>query len=1139
MSEFYDNHSPGRAAVDAITGMLASDGAVRADFCIGYFNLRGWGEVMDYIENLPGETVWEGEEESEHHRVCRVIIGMPVGDDMQRRWLRQQQGARTLAYQGAIAQGLNALKEDAPRQLELGCTSDEHLKILRCLSSQMHQGKVSVKMYAGDPLHAKVYITHYNSYASRPVQAMTGSSNLTYAGLKSNGEMNAQLFEAGDPEYLSQWFDNLWDDPFSKDVTDVLMQAIDNSWAREEPPTPYQIYLKTAYHLSEEARAGVAEYVLPPRFSRVLFDYQRTAVQVATKHLRNPLRGGAMIGDVVGLGKTITACAIAKIYENTSGTSTLIICPANLQEMWKQYVKDYDLKADVISVAKEFNPDNMRYYPLVIIDESHNLRGGPKGQRYTRIKTLLDRQGSNVLLLTATPYNKDYKDLYHQLHLFVDDEKDLGIRPEKFIEREGGETAFLREHPGVPIRSLAAFNLSDEADDWQQLMRLFLIRRTRSFIRRFCAETDPTNNRQYLCQHDGKRNYFPDRVAVPIRVPMGDNDQYRRMCSQEMLDMVESLKLPRYGLGQYVDKETRKTARGEDEMILEKLSKAGESLKGFCKATFFKRLDSCAPAFILTLTRHLFRNYVFLHALDNGLPLPLADTNLHIEAALHYDYASDLVPEDGDDEQKGYAQPYASEGYHTAAPAYYHMLQQCSDISFIPKVYFTTRLREDLLADCQVLHRMLELCGVWNPADDQKLNHLQHLIIDEKPDDKFVVFTQYSDTANYIYHELVARGVKNIEIVTGDSDDPTDTAKRFSPHSNGLTALSAEEQIRILIATDVLSEGQNLQDCANVVNYDLPWAIIRLIQRAGRVDRIGQQSETVNCYSFFPIDDVENIISLRTRLIDRLNNNAQTLGSDEKFFEGTTENLTDLFNGRDGVLDDAEEDDDVDLTSYAYQIWQKAQKEHPDITLEVEALPNMVYTTRTASSSQAPGVITYARTATGFDILTYIDAEGHLLPLSAMDIFEAMKCSPDTPTAAVLPNHHTLVAQALQAAQERSRALSTEGIMGGRSSLRSRLMRILDGAMHQPTDLFTTLDHKQLETLMNEIQRSPLLPTTRTAITHMLNSRQSSIPDILEYLWDQYQASLLTRSESADPNMEPVIKCSMGLAPHKNSDTQA
>jgi superfamily II DNA/RNA helicase len=176
---------------------------------------------------------------------------------------------------------------------------------------------------------------------------------------------------------------------------------------------------------------------------------------------------------------------------------------------------------------------------------------------------------------------------------------------------------------------------------------------------------------------------------------------------------------------------------------------------------------------------------------------------------------------------------------------------------------------------------------------------------------------------------LRKRGFKQVDRATGNSKNPTALAERFSPLSNKVD-IAPENELRVLVATDVLSEGQNLQDAHVIVNYDLPWAIIRLIQRAGRVDRIGQEAELIYCYSFFPAEGVENIIRLRKRLNDRINENANIVGSDEIFFEGNEQNLRDMYNEKNGSLDD-EDDNDVDLASLAFQIWKNATDANPKL----------------------------------------------------------------------------------------------------------------------------------------------------------------------------------------------------------------
>ena len=233
-----------------------------------------------------------------------------------------------------------------------------------------------------------------------------------------------------------------------------------------------------AYHLAQEARAGLSEFTLPVEFRRQLFDFQAAAVKIAAHHLNK--RGGVLIGDVVGLGKTLMATALARIFEEDTGVSTLIICPKNLVPMWQSYVDRFGLRGKVMSssVAIKELPNVPARFRLVLIDESHNFRNR-EGKTYRAIKEFVDQSDSRVILLTATPYNKTYLDLSAQLRLFVPEDLDLGIRPEQWL-REIGEAKFSQYQ--VLPSTLAAFEKSNHADDWRELMRLFLVRRTRSFI---------------------------------------------------------------------------------------------------------------------------------------------------------------------------------------------------------------------------------------------------------------------------------------------------------------------------------------------------------------------------------------------------------------------------------------------------------------------------------------------------------------------------------------------------------------------------------------------------------------------------------------------------------------------------------
>lgn len=1116
MARIYDNIE--LKFDEGLKNVMNNPGIKRVDFCVGYFNLRGWNLIVNEIDQLPGDFIYEGDER--RLRCCRLLIGM---NQTPEELIRMRYGRNDFIPDANFAQKYKRrMAMDFRRQLTLGVPTkmDEHN--LRRLLAQLQEGKVCVKLYLREPLHAKLYLAHRPYDYSNKIIAIMGSSNLTYNGMTKQGELNAEFADSDHAQKFDKWFEDRWNDRWCVDITDELKDILTESWVNDSI-TPYDIYLKTVYHLCQDVRTGLNEYELPVEFRKDLFPFQETAVKIAARHLHNEKRGGAMIGDVVGLGKTITACAITKLYEMNYAAKTLIICPANLQEMWKRYVDKYDLKADIMSMQKPIDVDSTRLtYRLVVIDESHNLRNG--GKRYQNIKNLIEHADCKVLLLTATPYNKDYKDLSNQIRLFVPEDADLGIRPEAYIQSLGGDRAFQLKHSDIFIRSLQAFEHSTYEEDWRELMKLFLVRRTRTFIKEYYAETDESNGRKYLQFRDGHRSYFPTRHPQSIKFKTASNDQYSRLYSDKMLDVMKELRLPRYGLALYVD--TKQPQSQSETKIIENLTKAGQRLMGFCKSTFFKRMDSCGFSFLLTLYRHVLRNMIYLYAIENKLPLPIGD-----EGCIPDDFYEDadtngLFVEDSESKMSISSCkihiPHDQSEYKQKAQDYYNAISLKSGITWLDSKFFKPSLKKHLKEDTQLILNMIEYCGDWNAATDEKLNELENLLTTKHANEKVLVFTQYSDTARYIYEQLAQRGIKQLAYVSGDTQNVTSVVERFSPKSNGKEDVN--DELRVMIATDVLSEGQNLQDAHIIVNFDLPWAIIRLIQRAGRVDRIGQTSEDIYCYSFFPADGIENLIRLRNRLNARINANAGLVGSDEVFFEGNEQNLRDLYNEKNGSLDE-QDDSDVDLASQAYQIWESAIKANPALKTKIPNIPDVAYSTKKNDMAAIQeGVITYAKTMAGNDMLTWLDKHGQVISSSQNYILKAMACAIDTPSESPLDNHLELVSKAITGMQAQDARVI--GVLGSRFSVKYFIATLLETFITD-NPLFAS---DELKEALDNIYNYPLKEGARFLIGQM-KRRNILRDDIIEQILDLHRRGDLCHIDENNDNdsQEPTIICSMGL----------
>ena len=431
------------------------------------------------------------------------------------------------------------------------------------------------------------------------------------------------------------------------------------------------------------------------------------------------------------------------------------------------------------------------------------------------------------------------------------------------------------------------------------------------------------------------------------------------------------------------------------------------------------------------------------------------------------------------------------------------------------------------MTDATTLRNLLLQFGEWRAAEDAKLGALEEMLTSVHPDDKVLIFTQFADTVRYLESQLRARGVSRMAVVTGDTTNPTYLAWRFSPKSNEKKdRVTPVDELRVLVSTDVLSEGQNLQDCAIVVNYDLPWAIIRLIQRAGRVDRIGQQADDIRCYSFLPADGVERLIRLRTRVRTRLHENAEVIGTDEAFFEDEDEQtVLDLYNEKAGILDDDNETD-VDLSSYAYQIWRNATENDAALKQKIENLPPVVYSSKAYfQHHQRPdGALVYLRTAQGNDTLAWIDRKGDSVTESQFEILRAAECTPDTPALPRHDTHHELVSKAaVHIAREEKQV---GGQLGRPSGARFRVYERLKSHAEQVKD--TLFDTELLRRAIDDIYRYPLRQAAVDTLNRQLRSGVSN-QTLAELVIALRNEDRLCIVHDEDEGQEPRLICSMGL----------
>ena len=984
------------------------------DVATGYLDLRGWSSMADILDSKP--TPGPGDRPA-----ARVLVGMVAPSDSQQLLDLLQDDLQPPEYGSDIHDRERAfarrdqLAAHLRTQLMRGLATTQGQATLQTLKRQLTDGLVAMKVFTETPLHGKTYLFHAPDQKHAARWGYVGSSNLTGAGLHRNLELNIDVQDSDATIKLATWFEDRWNDPFSLDITAEIIDLIANSWADEEQPTPFEVYLKVCHSLSQDARDGMG-YVLPKSMSDLLLDYQESAVRTLSRRIVR--RGGTMLGDVVGLGKTLTAVATALMLQAAEDYSTLVLCPKNLVPMWEKHIEEYDINGRVVpySMADKVLPE-LKRFNLIICDESHNLRNNST-IAYDAIHQYIRANNSKVLLLTATPYNLAFTDVANQIGLYIDEDDDLGIVPAEAMRIDPN----LAGKVDGKINTLTAFRRSEEPEDWRRLMSDHLVRRTRSFIKRTAKKEQVTGpdgtlvEREYLQFANGQKFHFPTRVSTPLSLNFAADDPAALMEDETTLDAVRDLILPRYRLADY---DNPKAAHSpSDTKNLDDIRSGRGNVSGFVRIGLFKRLSSSGYSFILSLQRQRARNELFIHAIDTKQPLPLGTfTDKQINVS------------DEDIETDG--------SLHGSVETRYKNLVASlpAKTKWVSSTVFKPTLRKDLAKDNEVITWLLNRFGDWDPTRDSKINKLVDLLSNDHCGEKVLVFTEYSDTAQYIAAALADAGIPNVGLATGDTDNPADVARRFSPYSNRLPSAPQDEPVdlddpvNVLVATDVLSEGQNLQDSHIIVNYDLPWAIIRIIQRAGRVDRIGQRSDTVHLY-LITHEKIEEQIRLRQRIKERLGASAEAFGSDEKFFGGDREIkiLDDLYKGRVSD-DDSDEEAEVDSVSEAWLVWSNALDKHPETTAKVLRMQDMIHSTREQYMDEAHGGVTcYISTGSGVDAFATAKVtedgvdERILTPLEALRIFRA---EPTTPTAPQRPDHFDREAALVQG------PLKTETVAAG------------------------------------------------------------------------------------------------------------
>ena len=876
--------------------------------------------------------------------------------------------------------------------VELMEQSDGGQELVATLVRLISEGRLKVRVYTRGRLHAKAYIFDYGqSYdaAGRPLPqqangvAIVGSSNFTLSGISHNTELNVVVHGDDNHAQLTAWFDELWAE--SQDFDAALMEELRQSWAVAQP-TPYDIYMKTLYTLVQNRAPEIEQtsFLWNDDINDKLADFQRVAVRQAIQTIG--IYGGCFVADVVGLGKSFIGAAIVKHFERVERARPLIICPKPLESMWVRYNEVYKLNAQVLPMSqlregedetKNILLDDVRFRDrdFVLIDESHNFRN-PDSQRYRVLQRYLEG-GRRCALLTATPRNRESWDVYHQIRLFhPGDITALPIDPPNLKSYFEGIEAGRKSLP--------------------ELLSNILVRRTRSHIVRWYGydaatdqRVDPENIAPYRSGErrayvlvGGRKQTFPRRELRTVEYSIeatyqGLYDRLRAAMGRRHDDTAAAdqpaLRFARYNIWHYVIPAKEQQYR--------ELRMAGINLRGLIRTMLFKRFESSVYAFCSTLKRMQKTHRAFLTALNNGL-IPAGSEAIALLKNGDEWSETQLV-----DALSRVEQQYPAADFNLNA------------------------LRADVAHDLEILGWMLEQVDPIGPEQDAKLQRIKHLLANRPGGDKVLIFSQYADTAQYLYDNLnPGRADKTIEVIYSNNRDKARIVARFSPgHNTEITLRPDDVPIQTLIATDVLSEGLNLQDCDTVINYDLHWNPVRLIQRFGRIDRIGSTNDIIYGINFLPERELERHLGLGEKLRARIRDIHETIGEDAAILE-PGERLNEramyaIYSGQNVEELDIEEDDGMIGLNEAEELLRQLRDDDP---AEYERIANLRDGIRSGRWSDVPGRFVFCQ-AGRYQQLMLTDRDGAVITRDIAAILKLLRCEKTEQTVNPDPSHNRVV----------------------------------------------------------------------------------------------------------------------------------
>lgn len=802
---------------------------------------------------------------------------------------------------------LEAVKARAEESLDNSLEADKEenpfLKGVPAIVEALKSGQIECRVYNRNKFHAKAYITHAKLDVVG-AQALVGSSNFTRPGLTENVELNIQVQSGREVAQLQEWFEQHWED--AKNVTDDVLTIISR---HTRPYTPFDVYTKALHEFfrGHEITAGEWEETRSKLFPQ-LDRYQKEAYWALMKIARQ--HGGAFLCDGVGLGKTFVGLMLIERLILHDGKRVVLLAPKGTKEgVWEPHLWEWlphiggvagnDFSNLAVFSHTDLNrkgnfPERFKRIAeladVVIIDEAHHFRnpGGPgdpdtgEGRsRYYRFYDLLEPsvRPKTLFMLTATPINNRLSDFRHMAELFT-------RRDESYFARTIGVNN-LRAHFNNMEKALRKLLGEDVFDIGESIVEANELLARDEIFRQLVVQ----RSREYVRESQIREN--ESGAVFPERKPPRVADYSIRKTYGRLLTLIEKAfakSNPLFSLAIYYPLAYYK---GEDKSIDPFEEGRQKQVAGLIRTQFLKRFESSVRAFELSCDRLLRKLLAFLevHSESDSEKKRLErwkQQNVDI-----LDYVTQRQHELWEDSE-------AEEWEEDVVPA--EFLEAVEKLE--RKDYRVEEIIAETFLDLDQIVSFLEETRQFEPEHDDKLKKLIRLLRSKDLEgQKVIVFTEFADTARYLRGQLEKAGIEGVtQIDSGSKVNRAEIIKRFSPYYNGTTSAELQEQkkreIQVLISTDILSEGLNLQDAYRMINYDIHWNPVRLMQRIGRVDRrlnpkieerlVRDHPETassrgkINFWNFLPPDELNALLTLYRRVTQKTLMISKTFGIEGK-----------------------------------------------------------------------------------------------------------------------------------------------------------------------------------------------------------------------------------------------------------------